>query len=98
MNRYALVVGERPNARTENLLLTVRCPFCKKKHGHGSPAGDRTLGTRVADCGGGVYTLTRSPAVVALCSKPAEDMSTAELKLVAAAIIAELAGDEVASS
>ena len=73
MNRYALVVGERPNGR--HLLLTVRCPFCMKKHGHGSPAGDTDLGTRVADCGLGVYTLTRSKALAALCEKPAADMS-----------------------
>ncbi len=30
--------------------VTVRCPFCRRKHFHGWPYGSQTIGSRVSHC------------------------------------------------
>ena len=91
MTRWALVIKETPTS------LTVRCPWCHGKHGHGNVGPD--LGSRVADCpGGGTYTLTRCKELFALEARVRQgvtkhDQMTTEELAERAAVIPETLDD-----
>ena len=42
----------RRPAGTGNRQVTVRCPFCRRLHYHGWPAGETVIGHRLSHCAG----------------------------------------------
>jgi hypothetical protein len=66
----APIIKAMPNPTFRGaVLVTILCPFCGKKHGHGVPAQDvgGEYGSRVAHCSsgeGGVYVLTDPDGLV----------------------------------
>lgn len=53
----ASIIKTRKNKDYANcVVVTVRCPHCKKTHTHGSSAQSNVPEHRVADCHKGTYT------------------------------------------
>ena len=53
----AIVIKTRPNSKAKDcVVVTVRCPYCKDTHTHGSNAHSTYPEHRGADCFKGSYT------------------------------------------
>ena len=45
-----VVVPESVHPARDTRLVTIRCPWCDRKHTHGWPYGETEIGHRVAHC------------------------------------------------